>query len=59
MPQTCPNVPRAILDPRVAWGDSAAWQQAALGLATRFRSNFAHLAHEAPADARLGGPLPI
>jgi phosphoenolpyruvate carboxykinase (ATP) len=57
MPQTCPNVPSAILDPRVAWGDAAAWQHAAQGLATRFRFNFAHLAHEAPADASVGGPL--
>lgn len=59
MPQICPNVPSAMLDPRVAWGDATAWQQAASDLATRFRSNFAHLAHEAPADASEGGPLPI
>lgn len=59
MPQTCPNVPSNILDPRVAWGGGAAWQLAARDLATRFRSNFAHLAHEAPTDAILGGPTPV
>jgi phosphoenolpyruvate carboxykinase (ATP) len=59
MPQTCPNVPSAILDPRVAWGDAQAWQQAASDLAGRFQTNFAHLAHEAPVDASVGGPLPV
>ena len=59
MPQTCPDVPSNILDPRVAWGDDVAWHQAAQRLAARFRTHFAHLAHEASADAQLGGPLPI
>ena len=59
MPQTCPNVPSSILDPRVAWGDAVAWQQAARDLATRFQTNFAHLAHEAPVDASEGGPLSV
>lgn len=59
MPQTCPNVPSAMLDPRVAWGDVQAWYQAAQSLATRFQANFAQLAHEAPADASAGGPLVV
>ncbi|NBU63248.1 MAG: phosphoenolpyruvate carboxykinase (ATP) [Chloroflexia bacterium] len=59
MPQTCPDVPNAILDPRVAWGDAEAWQQAARDLAARFQTNFAHLAHEAPTAAHMGGPLSV
>ncbi|MGK3125518.1 phosphoenolpyruvate carboxykinase (ATP) [Candidatus Pantoea formicae] len=40
IPTTLVQVDDAILDPRRSWTDEAAWQEAAVGLAQRFITNF-------------------
>jgi phosphoenolpyruvate carboxykinase (ATP) len=40
VPDFCPGVPREVLDPRGAWGDKEAYDQAARDLAGRFQKNF-------------------
>jgi phosphoenolpyruvate carboxykinase (ATP) len=40
VPDFCPGVPREVLDPRGAWGDKEAYDQAARDLARRFQKNF-------------------
>jgi phosphoenolpyruvate carboxykinase (ATP) len=41
VPRTCPGVDSALLDPRAAWQDKQAYDQAAQRLAGMFRDNFA------------------
>ncbi|MFB6455117.1 phosphoenolpyruvate carboxykinase (ATP) [Chitinophaga sp. Hz27] len=40
IPETCPNVPADILDPRNTWADKAAYDAKAASLAEQFISNF-------------------
>ena len=40
VPKTCPGVPSEVLDARGMWADGAAYDEAARGLAERFRKNF-------------------
>ncbi|XOV86288.1 MAG: phosphoenolpyruvate carboxykinase [Pseudomonadota bacterium] len=40
IPLSLPGVDPLLLDPRKAWQDPAAWEQAAAALATRFTDNF-------------------
>ena len=40
VPKTCPDVPSEVLDARGMWADAAAYDEAARGLAERFRKNF-------------------
>ncbi len=40
MPKTCPDVPASVLDPRGAWSDGEAYDQAAREVAIRFADNF-------------------
>jgi phosphoenolpyruvate carboxykinase (ATP) len=40
VPQSCPGVPSAILDPRATWPDSAAYDAAASRLAALFQANY-------------------
>lgn len=42
MPVACPGVPSEVLDPRLAWKDSAAYDRAASALAERFRQALAN-----------------
>ena len=37
----CPNVPSAILDPKQAWADPAAYESSARKLAALFEENYA------------------
>ncbi len=39
-PETCPDVPSEVLDPRSTWPDKRAYDQTALELTRRFESNF-------------------
>ena len=40
VPQTCPDVPAEVLDPRSTWPDKRAYDQTARELTHRFESNF-------------------
>ena len=40
VPQTCPNVPSDILDPRKTWADKEAYDKSAKTLAEKFITNF-------------------
>jgi phosphoenolpyruvate carboxykinase (ATP) len=40
MPESCPNVPAEVLDPRRTWADKQAYDQTARELSARFETNF-------------------
>ena len=48
VPESCPNVPAAVLDPRGMWQDKSAYDRAAAALSARFRSNFQKFAAVEP-----------
>lgn len=54
-PKVCPGVPDAILNPRTAWPDPAAYDAQANRLAQLFRANFERFADVDPA-IRTAGP---
>lgn len=56
VPRSCPGVPEDMLDPRAMWADSAAYDEAAVGLARRFQENFAGFS-AAPERIRQAGPI--
>jgi phosphoenolpyruvate carboxykinase (ATP) len=56
VPQSCPGVPEAILNPRNTWADKAAYDRKARELAGMFEKNFAENAGDAPAEIKKAGP---
>jgi phosphoenolpyruvate carboxykinase (ATP) len=52
MPESCPDVPREILDPRVTWDDPEAYDRRAQELAGRFERNFERFAPHVGAEVR-------
>jgi phosphoenolpyruvate carboxykinase (ATP) len=40
VPQTCPEVPNEVLNPKNTWPDKGAYEQTAREVAKRFESNF-------------------
>lgn len=40
VPQTCPGLPPAVLNPKSTWADQAAYEQTAHQLSVRFEANF-------------------
>ena len=56
VPQTCPNVPDELLNPRSTWADKAAYDKTAGDLAARFNKNFEQFASNASAEILAGGP---
>ena len=54
IPESCPDVPAQVLNPRNAWADKAAYDQTAAELAARFETNFQQF--EAPEAVRAAGP---
>jgi phosphoenolpyruvate carboxykinase (ATP) len=54
---SCPEVPSAILKPRDAWSDKAAYDSAAKKLAGLFRENFKKYENGASAEVRAASPL--
>jgi phosphoenolpyruvate carboxykinase (ATP) len=56
-PQTCPNVPSEILNPRETWTDKELYDQKALELANKFKANFKKFEEFANAEIMAGGPL--
>ena len=41
VPETCPEVPSEVLDPRGTWSDKKAYDETARALTRRFAANFA------------------
>ncbi|MEE8084749.1 MAG: phosphoenolpyruvate carboxykinase (ATP), partial [Alphaproteobacteria bacterium] len=40
VPESCPDVPRDVLDPKTTWSDKAAYDKAAHDVARMFEENF-------------------
>lgn len=57
MPNTCPNVPAEILNPRQTWADQAAYDHTAMDLAKRFHKNFKQFADGCSNEILSGAPL--
>ncbi len=56
IPTSCPGVPSELLQPRQAWPDPDAYDEAARRLAQRFVENFEQYADAAPSGVRAAGP---
>lgn len=56
IPQTCPNVPDEILNPRSTWEDKDAYDKKANELAKLFNENFAQFADQASEEIRNAAP---
>jgi phosphoenolpyruvate carboxykinase (ATP) len=56
-PQSCPNVPPEILNPRNTWQDPELYDKKAVELAQKFKANFAKFAEYANTEILAGGPL--
>ena len=57
IPQSCPNVPSEILNPRDTWTDKDLYDQKAIELGKKFKSNFEKFEEFANAEILAGGPL--
>lgn len=57
VPQKCPGVPNALLNPRDTWKNTEAYDAQAIRLAALFESNFAKYAGGISADIRAAGPM--
>ncbi|TDE05846.1 phosphoenolpyruvate carboxykinase (ATP) [Flavobacterium sandaracinum] len=55
-PQTCPNVPSEILNPRNTWEDPELYDQKSVELAQKFIANFAKFEEFANAEIMAGAP---
>ena len=56
VPQSCPNVPAEILNPRDTWSDKEAYDKKANELAQLFVKNFAKYADQANEEIRSAAP---
>jgi phosphoenolpyruvate carboxykinase (ATP) len=56
VPQTCPGVPSAVLQPRSTWSDPRMYDAQAHKLAGMFAANFAPFVHDVLEEVRLAGP---
>ncbi len=56
-PQSCPNVPNEILNPRNTWENKDLYDVKAVELAEKFKDNFAQFAAFANAEIMEGAPL--
>ena len=59
VPVAVDGIDPIILDPRAAWADSEGYDQAARGLADRFRRNFTQFVAHVDETVRLAGPVGI
>jgi phosphoenolpyruvate carboxykinase (ATP) len=59
IPQTCPDVPDQVLQPRSTWADGEAYDRQAAALARMFAENFAAYADGVSESVRLAGPKVI
>lgn len=56
VPQTCPNVPDEMLNPRSTWADKEAYDKKANELAQLFNKNFEQFADQANEEIRNAAP---
>lgn len=56
VPQTCPNVPDEIMNPRDTWEDKSAYDESAKKLAKMFQDNFAKKYPNMPENIAEAGP---
>lgn len=56
VPQTCPNVPDEIMNPRDTWEDKSAYDESAKKLAKMFQNNFAKKYPNMPENIAEAGP---
>jgi phosphoenolpyruvate carboxykinase (ATP) len=56
VPQSCPDVPSEVLNPRSTWKDPAAYDEQARRLARMFVENFKAFEGDAAADVKAAGP---
>jgi phosphoenolpyruvate carboxykinase (ATP) len=57
VPQSCPDVPAEILNPRSTWENKLAYDEAARKLARLFTENFSKYADKVPAEILIEAPL--
>lgn len=57
VPQQCPDVPNALLNPRDTWRNEGEYDKAAEKLATLFRDNFSPFRAAAAEDVVAAGPV--
>ena len=57
VPVECPGVPTDVLNPRLTWPDSGAYDAQAKKLAGLFQDNFVKYADDVPEAVRSAGPL--
>jgi phosphoenolpyruvate carboxykinase (ATP) len=57
IPQSCPNVPSEILNPRNTWEDQNLYDTKAVELAHKFKANFAKFEEFANAEIMAGAPI--
>jgi phosphoenolpyruvate carboxykinase (ATP) len=58
IPQSCPDVPPEILQPRNTWRDKEAYDSQAQRLAKMFAANFRDFADQVSEEVRAAGPIP-
>ncbi|NND63875.1 MAG: phosphoenolpyruvate carboxykinase (ATP) [Flavobacteriaceae bacterium] len=56
VPQSCPNVPSEVLNPRDTWGDREAYDKKAQALANSFNENFKQFEEFANEEIMAGAP---
>ena len=56
IPQTCPDVPDDILNPSKTWSDATLYDQKAVELAQKFKTNFAKFEEFANSETMAGAP---
>ncbi len=59
MPETCPNVPTEILNPRNTWSDKADYDKAANALADKFNDNFKKFEDGASESIKSAAPKAV
>jgi len=57
IPQSCPNVPSEVLNPRATWKNKIAYDTQAMELAVSFKQNFAKFEEYANEEILSGAPL--